>query len=78
MTADGSGIEWDMLTSSTSKGPMVRRLPIGMISRGKSRSMPISPSFDLSMAAVKGVAKTGTPPSRGHRSTTAPKWSSWA
>ena len=54
MTADGSGIEWDMLTSSTSKGPMVRRPPIGMMWRGRAR--PVSASFDLSISAVKGVA----------------------
>jgi len=56
MTAEGSGIEWDMLTSSTSKGPMVRRPPIGMMWRGRPSARPVSASFDLSISAVKGVA----------------------
>ena len=55
-TADGSGIECDMVISSTSNGPIVRRCPSGMISSGKPLTSPISASFDLSISAVKGVA----------------------
>ena len=55
-TPDGSGIECDMVTSSISNGPMVRRPPMGMTSSGKPCSMPTSASFDLSIEAVKGVA----------------------
>ena len=55
-TADGSGIEWDMLMSSTSNGPIVCRLPIWMVLSGRSASRPISASFDFNISAVNGVA----------------------
>jgi hypothetical protein len=56
-TAFGSGIECDMAISSTSKGPMLRRPPIGTTSSGKSSTFTfISPNFERSISAVKGVA----------------------
>ena len=78
MTADGSGIECDMVVSSTSNGPILQRCPSGTTCSGKSCRRPASPSFDLSIEAVKGAAYTGRPSSLGQRSTTAPKWSSCA
>ena len=39
-TADGSGIECDMLISSTSNGPIVRRPPSGMTCNGKPSIRP--------------------------------------
>ena len=70
-TAFASGIEWATLTSSTWKGPRVKRSPgattvIGIVSAPGSEA-----SLARKRPAVKAVAKTGTR-SRGQSSTSAP------
>ena len=73
----GSGIECVKLTNSTSNGATWKRPPSGTSLIGSDCVRPYSPSFVFTMPAVKGVAKIGHS-SDGHKSITAPMWSSWA
>ena len=77
MSAFDSGIECAMVTSSTSNGPILKRLPSLTMVTGIFGARGSLAHLASSSAAENGVAKTGSL-SFGHRSMSAPKWSSCA
>ena len=54
ITAEGSGIEWDMLTSSMSNGPMVKRCPERHDMKRKVREKPGLAEFRLQHRGGEG------------------------
>ena len=77
MSAFDSGIECAMVTSSTSNGPTSKRLPSRTMVTGISGAPGSLARLAASSAAVKAWRRPA-PCSCGHRSSSAPKWSSCA
>ena len=55
-SADDSGTECDIVTNSTSNGPICTRPPSGICLIGNFSRLPNSCVFDSTMPAVNGVA----------------------